>query len=316
MAPITRAKAKQIQESFPHFMEMPKEVRLMVWKEAMPDYGIVQVACKYQDPCILRPFSVAVKLSPAYCRGPAFSMRIKTTVALLSTCHESRVELQYHFPYSIPCSGTELRFHSTKDTIFLSDLDEYFNRSVRINLNLDLQCFSIFEDSWNLLPQKLAMDSSSLEISLRELFPFRHASIPRSLPETVPNFQTFLSNFPKLRQLFLTTEIDVSMMKWNRNGTLLRQRVSNILEKCYTSGTNWTDERPRRMGFRMYDLPMLTLAVDNFNRILHGNPEAPENVQWKELMRSSPPQLQHVEVLPMVHVHPELECLCQKVPTE
>lgn len=315
MAPITRGKVKQIQESFPPFMEMPKEVRLMVWKEAMPDYGILQLVCKYQDPCSLRPFSIAVELPPTNRRGPAFSMRMQTTRALLGTCRESRVELQCHFPHLIPSSGAELRFHSTKDTIFLSDLDEYFNRGAQIKMNL-MKRFSIFGDHWNLLPQKLAMDSSSLEEWLRELYPSRYAVTLGLLPGAGPDFQTFLSNFPKLRQLFLTAELDVPLAKWNRDGEYMWKRLSNILQNCYTSGTNWTDERPRRWGFQMRDLPMLTLAADHFNRILHEDPEAPENAPWKELMRSCPPQLQHVEVFPMVHVHPELEYLCQKVPTE
>lgn len=316
MAPITRGKIKQIQENFPQFMEMPKEVRLMVWKEAMPSYGILHLICNHRSIFSSRPFSIGVDLPHTNDRGPAFSARLQTTRALLSTCRESRVELQYHFPHSIPSSGAELLFHGVKDTIFLKDPDEYFTESLQIVMTSDQRDLSIFEDSWNLVVQKLAIQSWSLEVWLRDLSSFRYVTTSEAQAD-VHDFQTFLvSNFPKLRQLFFTTELDVSMMKWKKSGKYRREHLNTILEKCYTSGANWTDERPRRTGFRDNEIRTLTLAVDNFNRVLHGNPEARENMLWKEIMQSSLPQLQHVEVFPMVHVHAKLEDLCQEVPTD
>lgn len=145
---------------------------------------------------------------------------------------------------------------------------------------------------------------------------FTRWSLLEMLSTSVQEFLAFLSNFTNLCQLFLTSELDISITGWTKTAMDMRQRFSNVLGQCYPSGIRGGNGWPRLVGYQSKDITELTLAADNMNGLHHGNPATPENFMWKELIQLSPPQLQRVEVFPMVHIDLELEWLCKRVPTD
>lgn len=129
----------------------------MVWKEAMPDYGIFQITCSCKNLYLEGPIEVEVWLPPNDAQSPSFSMRMQTTRALLNTCRESRVELHHHLPQSIKSVREKLRIHGSKDTIYLHSMGGYVVETFGWGSLGSLPL--MFEDGWNLLPRKVAIHS-------------------------------------------------------------------------------------------------------------------------------------------------------------
>lgn len=325
MPPLTRARAKQLQESFPKFMYMPKEVRLMVWKEILPDYGIYQVVleCKYADGNELTltslsmahgsrcwPIIVGLALPPKEKRTPAFSARVLATRSLLTSCHESRIEVQRHFPHSVPSPGGELRFHKTKDIVCFAE------KYVDVMGSITGTC--VFTGGWNVLPRRLAVDFPSMAHILASLFPIPPspppmASIRKLSYVRLQAFQVFLSNFTNLQQLFVTNVEVISAKTWNNTSQRGRDRLAQALRECYSGGADTRHSLNDLSGSHMSDL---TRSATNLDRIFHDDPKAQHNFPWNALIDFRRPQLQGVKVLSMVKVIPELEGLCKKIESE
>ncbi|KAJ4412912.1 hypothetical protein N0V82_008672 [Gnomoniopsis sp. IMI 355080] len=333
MAPTTRARAKQLQGSFPEFSKMPKEVRLMIWKEAMPDYGIYQTMFEYEDEQGFIPpreyairlpaqppngsITISLVLPPKEARTPAFSARIFTIQALLNTCRESRSEVQFRFPHSVPSPGGELRFDGARDIISVTgiccDLEWLENKFQSGTV--------VFAEGWNMLPRRLSISSEPLGPILEYLFTYTALGInamgfpplgASRLYSEVRTFQDLLSSFTNLKQLFWTNLQHISVDAWNNTSQGERKVVAQVLGKCYPS----SERSDRMISPKLIRPRLLTRSATNIVRLLQGDPEAQENERLKGKVQLNLPQLQSVEVFPMISVDPELECLCKAIPFE
>lgn len=304
---------------------MPQEVRLMVWKEAMPDYGVYPTTFQYEDEQgLILPhdynvrltadgsstITVSLALPPKDARTPAFSARLFTTQALLNTCRESRSEVQFRFPHSIPSAGGVLRFNGARDIIFIMSLHPHLMRPVDHGPSRTV----VFAEGWNMLPQRLSVNDDILWATLYALFSsatLRERTASRLYNE-VRTFQGFLSNFTNLKQLFWTAPQHISIDAWNNTSQDGRETIVQILGRCYPSG-----ERPgRKFAPKIIRPGLLARSVSYLVGILQGDPEAQENKHLKGHNQPSLPQLRGVEVFPMLSVDPELECFCKAIPLD
>ncbi|KAL1866859.1 hypothetical protein Daus18300_006562 [Diaporthe australafricana] len=228
------------QEGFPKFRELPAELRIRIWKDAVPTCGTYPALIHGREDVMpqqppqpaLVTFRRVFRLEPVPRdqQEAKLRMRLDTIRAVQRTCSEAAAEVQKAFPTTIKCTGGMLRFNAEHDILSLSvhknGLEELFYDR--------LQCYNqgavAFEGDWHTIPQKLMMVSCELWYAFRDVYNsvYRILRNPSSfvnplVPQWLQGFVSFLGDCTNLRVFGFT----YSTVLWSK----LRRGESPVLQQ-------------------------------------------------------------------------------------
>lgn len=208
-----------------------------------------------------------------------------------------------------------MRFHGARDIISVTDI---CHTQTRLEGRLNLQLV-VFEEDWNILPHKLAVNCDILATILSVLFTQRFymvmaPGIRRSLCYAILVLQDLLSSFTNLKQLFWTETQHISFDDWNQTTRNEREKLAQILGTYY-SNRRHADRILASKGMSC-KMKVVMLSTNSLIRLFHGDPEAQENVHLKDEVRFNLTQLEGVRIHPMLSVDPELDWLFKTITSE
>lgn len=171
------------KEGFPKFGELPAELRLNVWKHALPPYGIYTVLIDSRQETPPRgpfvPASVPISRRVVYRLEPLprglqddeLSTRIGTIRAIQLTNTEAASEVKRAFPTTIDCTRGKLRFDAEHDTLSLYE-PRYIGPSRALNFE-EFAHYSqgsiVFAGDWHKIPRKMVFNAEGLWRGLQTL---------------------------------------------------------------------------------------------------------------------------------------------------
>ncbi|KAG6355095.1 hypothetical protein INS49_004176 [Diaporthe citri] len=153
------------KEGFPKFGKLPAELRLKVWENAMPPYGLFTVLMlgreepKPQQPPPPAPlaFRVVYRLEPVARdqQDDELRMRLDTMRAIQRTNSEAASEVQRAFPTTINCTGGKLRFNAEEETLSLSNAQCILSQNFLLRFERYNEGAMAFADDWHKIPRKM-----------------------------------------------------------------------------------------------------------------------------------------------------------------
>lgn len=184
-------------DRFP-FMRFCPEIRVMIWKAAMPDFA----PCDFCLNCEGDFFRTTLMLI-ADRMTKAQRMPIAT---LSSVCHESRNEVILKYPDLLPLhTGNFMRFSSSKDVVMLTTTtkitcDSQIRPGFRLIKPPIMDTVIHFPFEWNAQVQNIAFKPTNI-LELAGI-PARHPGLIDTFVNIMkPNFN-FLNLFPRLNNYF------------------------------------------------------------------------------------------------------------------
>lgn len=158
------------KDGFPKFKELPAELRLKVWENAMPPYGVfTALMFAREEPRPQQPpppaplaFRVVYRLEPVARdqQDDEMRMRLDTMRAIQRTNSEAASEVQRAFPTTINCTGGKLRFNAEQDTFSLSNAQCFLAKYFLLRFERYNEGAIIFADDWHKIPRKMTFIGS------------------------------------------------------------------------------------------------------------------------------------------------------------
>lgn len=312
---------------------LPQELRLKVWQEAAPRYGLYPVQGYVElgspptpetDPGEYSE-TIAIRPCPRTEWCSEFTERVRATRSLLLACRESRSELHFLFPDTVPCFGGELRFNGERDVVlvvFMESLQDMFPGPT------SLTRFS-FANDWHKRVRKLGVSSPMLQFLVGNFLFFSSAGGTNPSRWYLRCFLRFLSSFSEyragadhLRQLVIVegSYISSATLKKPRPNRLGQRGLTEILRQCHR--TDMRIPAPPRM-INLYEprppcnlrgwLCALDGLAENLEMVIQGR--RPSNLPSRVLqrIRFGYPELQGVEIVKLVMLDPALAHLCPEM---
>lgn len=173
-------------QEFKRFPNLPAELRAMIWKEAMPPYGVYTVLMlgreepKPQQPPAPAPmaFRVVYRLEPVPHdqQDDELRVRLHTMRAIQGVNSEAAYELEKAFPTTIDCTGGKLRFNAVHDILSLSDLQCLLGCGFLARFARYSQGAVVFANNWHTIPSTMLFNNRTLWTRFRYLSVLRHVS--------------------------------------------------------------------------------------------------------------------------------------------
>lgn len=311
---------------------LPRELRLKVWREAAPRYGLypVQGYAKLESPPM--PDTDAEKQSNIIALRPysrtewysEFAERVRATRSLLLACRESRSELHFLFPDTVHCFGGELRFSGERDVvliIFIKSLEKMLVKST------SLTRFS-FANDWHKKVRKLGVFSPMLQyLDNKFLLSSLTLGIPsqrylRRFLRVFGRFDEYRAGADHLRQLVIVegsyiSSATLSKVRANDSG---QRDLFEVLRQCYRTDVRIT------VPPGMVELCELTPAwnlrgslcaldelVEKLEMQIQGRPSSNPHPQAFQSLRFGYTELPGVEIVKLVMLDPALAHLCPEM---
>ncbi|KUI54106.1 hypothetical protein VP1G_01391 [Cytospora mali] len=317
---VTRHRLKRIkQEGFPKFKQLPPELRRMIWKEAMPPYGIVPVLCAVRAPApgeARHKRCLVLYPSERYYQGPDFIDRNRMIQALLATTRESQKEVHRCFPDVITYGDYKLLFHFKHDLIYIT------TPSYEVNLRDSLPKGLTFADGWNNKIHKVAVDTRVLRQWLGHLAgqrPPREGLLVQDA-RYINCFLDFVVACPNLKQVVFTCANGATLDVWNN--VVYGHMIFECLSSCHLGvvlkeDTCYRDsgsvETNRNLINPARDIPLelskLPGCAQGLRKVISGGADTSET-EYSHLVKFGYPGLQDLDILTMVHVVPQLRDYC------
>lgn len=296
--------------SFRKFKEFPGELRAMIWRQALPDYGTYVVSSVFtakdapgtiisldsSPPPMPQDLVWGLKDLPRD-KWAYHNRRTKKMRAMLRTCQESRREAILRFPVVIG-RDRRMRFHPEFDVLMINQFefawDDFLERIASIT----------FAASWNTKITKLAIHGIRLEKVLAYLFQentfdMRFVMTHARSWRYAAGFLQFLRQLPQLQKVFLVEYYPIDQNTWlpffddTKQQFMTKDFADNAFytgisrsplttEKCQSQWT-WTPEVQGWVPVQYKLNPgELTQAVDNVIRVIYGNPTSSDNQPFAE----------------------------------
>ncbi|KAG8157779.1 hypothetical protein KVR01_012441 [Diaporthe batatas] len=122
-------------DSFPRFMQLPPEIREMVWAAFCPDLGPEPRVLELHLHCVVAPpgaFHLPMVVR-AIAAGPQLESQTEPMRAVLAVHQESRALALKSAPHELPLAhGVLVRYHEERDVLFISWNDEIRLRGIAL----------------------------------------------------------------------------------------------------------------------------------------------------------------------------------------
>lgn len=308
------------KEGFPKFGKLPAELRLKVWENAMPPYGIFTALMfgreepKPQQPPPPAPmaFRVVYRLEPVPRdqQDDELRMRLDTMRAIQSTNSEAASEVQRAFPTTINCTGGKLRFNAEHDTLSLSYTHRcLYEMGIYMRFKRYSQGAMVFADDWHKIPRKMVINNRLLYGPLSAMDSWLQGSIPAShsprYGQFVEGFMEFLADCAGLRSFGFMydhachDELLSNMDLETLNDEVLRFCYQAPLMKNSFYNINW----PR---VSLSNLKLFVAALKSLDALVHGPGHGQQLPNHWQGMRFGRPELQHLHFQVMLPASPAL----------
>lgn len=302
------------KEGFPKFGKLPAELRLKVWENAMPRYGVfTALMIGREEPMPQQPappapmtFRVVYRLEPVPRdqQHDELRTRLDTMRAIQCTNSEAASEVQRAFPTTINCTGGKLRFNAEHDTLVLSQSQCLLSNAFLKRFHRYSEGAVIFADDWHKIPRKMAFDTrwwkpftaTGFRLQISQGLPVWNA-VPAS--RSGEGFMNFLADCTRLGTFGLMYHrvCDERVMLMTREK--LHTSRCQVLPFCHHA-PELTD--PLYHGFT--DLDYFVASVHGLEACIYGLP--PDQVlpnPWQG-MTFGRPELQHLRLQAMIPAHP------------
>lgn len=313
----TRSQSKELEAyksaASRKFQKLPAELRRKIWDAALPQYGQLPVTCEREQDeenssPEVRSFTIHLVGLPrtllAYDKLPE---RVRTTRALLMTCHESRKQAEKHFPNVLTCRKGEIRFNAEEDLITLCTHGGF-------EMTRGIPTKYTFAGNWNLSIHRLAIglligDAFGV-ISQRVLHRDLHWGVA-----AVNNFLELLKRFPSLKQLLHIRGDSFVISGYYTMDTSSRTPFRDDLGELYLETTSYLEtSRPASKPWMTFDLPLKTERFAGARADYYEGPSASMSFRRvrplpgpsPRLFRLGDAELRRLEALGMTDINPEL----------
>lgn len=208
MSMLNQSAPQNAQEGFPKFDRLPLELQSMIWREAMPPYGVYTVLMLgREEPMPQQPpapapmrFRAVYRLEPVPRdqQGVELRTRLETMRAIQRVSSEAASEVEIAFPTTIDCTGGKLRFNADHEILSLSDLQCLLGNGLLERFARYTQGAIVFKDDWHRIPRGMLFNNAKLWWSFNVLGPWftGHGQFVRPALE---GFMTFLADCTNLR---------------------------------------------------------------------------------------------------------------------
>lgn len=318
------------KEGFPKFRELPAELRLKVWENAMPPYGIFTALVlgrekpKPQQPPPPAPmaFHVVYRLEPVPRdqQDDELRMRLDTMRAIQRTNSEAASEVQRAFPTTINCTGGKLRFNAEQDTLSLSTAQCFLAKNFLLRFERYNQGAMIFADDWHKIPRKMTFIGIWWN-------PFTVVNYWLRVPKAtgvwgnppraraMEGFMSFLADCTRLTTFGFTfnqvCDERVMLMPPPQLSTLHHE----VLPSCHLVPDlkrSFYDDIDGSLRITLQDLQYLVAGVRGLEAIIYGlGPGQELPIHWPG-MRFGRPELQHLKIQAMIPAQPTLLDLVER----
>lgn len=302
------------KEGFPKFGKLPAELRLKVWENAMPRYGVfTALMVGREEPMPQQPappapmaFRVVYRLEPVPRdqQGDELRTRLDTMRAIQCTNSEAASEVQRAFPTTISCTGGKLRFNAEHDTLAISHSQCLLSNAFLRRFHRYSEGAVIFADDWHKIPRKMAFDCTRWKPFILAGFWLHTASGSPSwtgIPEarSGEGFLDFLADCTRLGTfgLMCNQVYDERVMLVTREQ--LDTSRCEVLPFCHHAPKL---RDPLYHGCT--DLDYLVASVHSLEACIYGLP--PDQVlpiPW-QVMRFGRPELQHLRLQALIPARP------------
>ena len=201
---------------FPKFDRLPAEIRLKIWQDSIPRYGVYSVLLRGREEPISDQSSHPVTFRVVYSLEPlprdqrdhSLSDRIHTTISLLLTCSESASEVKRTFPDTIKCTSGKLRFNAKHDLLNLSCNGSILAWGFLRHFARYQQGSVACANDWHKIPQRIGMNSFSLLGGLEYVYQrYKLGDAGWESDPSLEGFMQFLDDCASLRHLVLASPL-------------------------------------------------------------------------------------------------------------
>lgn len=319
MSMLNQPASQIAKEGFPKFMQLPFELRSMIWKEAMPPYGFFTVLMLgREEPMPQQPpapapmqFRAVYRLEPVPHdqQDDELRTRLATMRAIQGVSTEAASEVEIAFPTTIDCTGGKLRFNANHDTLSLSDLQCYLGRGFLQRFARYSQGALVFKDDWHKIPGAMLFNNSKLWGSFNVLKPWFRTPTPSEL-RAMEGFMTFLADCTNLRIMgFMHDTPDDYLAYFHQQWLALPAFQHTSRRSCRFA--------PKMRGSfydRYWERPSWTIhhfinGVMGLEALVHGLSPGVEATIGSQEMRFGRQELQHLHFLAALPASPQLVSL-------
>lgn len=307
------------KEGFPKFMQLPFELRSMIWKEAMPPYGFFTVLMLgREEPMPQQPpapapmrFRAVYRLEPVPRdqQDDKLRTRLETMRAIQRVSTEAASEVEIAFPTTIDCTGGKLRFNAVHDTLGLSDLPCHLARGFLKRFARYSRGAIVFQDNWHKIPQAMLFDNEMLWSFFNILDPLPWGPPGSSALPGLEGFMTFLADCDNLRVTgFMYDAACEYSFHLNEPYLTILGTQYNFPECCRIApimrGSFY--ERYWRGPGPAWPIHMMIAGSKGLEAFIGGLPPGEQVPGWAQSMRFGRPELQHLRIQAAVPVSPWL----------
>lgn len=326
---IAGSTTRQQPMAFTRFPDLPMELRLKIYRHALPNYGPCPVSSIFTieappDTTIASrhtpsatPLDVTWALSPMPRDQwlPEYAKRVRNMQAMLWASHESRMETFLRFPAILGSSNSQMRFHPIADLVILASSHEVLSLFFQRHVSLS------FAENWNKKVVRLAMPHFMVEAFSVDLF-HQDPLLADLGYRCIGGFLLFLSQMSCLEQFFLIGTRPIFVEAWKRTGVEAKKQLLECFENVFQtnpiqlSATTSTEQEtmPIQDPLKDHRADGLTRAVSNIRHVIHSHPESTEKSPFRKTIQfvGRSPKLKSIDIRKMYYFERELQGFCKQ----
>lgn len=250
------------------------------------------------------------------------------------------------FPANLGSAQSQMRFHPDLDVIMVT-------RSDGLRALFTTQVRPVFAEGWNTKVARLAINCPSLWDFTSVLFEESNGTadtatrlVRKLVHRANASFFHILRRMPRLRQFYLVHSQPIVTESWKRTEIAIRENLLQCLENAYYLDLSCSPRPPiptqidmslplspsaqlamigelcrhqmERIGvnppFTVLSATVLTAAILNIERVIHGDPWSAENAPFANVIEfyNGDPRLRAIEFKKLYFVDRNLQGLCRE----